>query len=395
MEKTMANPKNFVDLQAGFYNALAQGLGYSPSDPFQVIQPSPPLTGGDQADELLWNYLNNLPPASLTQNTQTSGGNQFLSNYQAVMSALQSAPNNFESTIGAACFKTYQTALKDNDVKPGAVQFRNWALYNGTCSAVATSGASALAAAMLDPVFAAQMNVTPFKPAGTEPVTFSPNYKTMLTLLKKAPSRKFSISTSSWNTDVSSTWTKGSNTGFFGLWGGSSSTSTLSEKFASSGVSVEAEFQNVLPFNATPGDWYSSSAFGLAFNSPNKAPWVPSNPINWEKTFGKDGNMQRFAASLLIANKMDITVKSMATYSELEQTEIRHSSSAGLWPFYSTGGSGGSSTSASFDANGHMTIKITSIANVPVIIGCIVLSAGVYLGHEAQASKFLTGKFYS
>jgi hypothetical protein len=391
----MASPKNFIDLQAGFYNALAQGLGYSPTDPFQVIQPSPPLSGGSDADELLWNYLNNLPPASLTQNTVSSGGNQFLANYQGVMSALQSAPNNFQSTIGSSCWNVYQSALKGAQVLPGAMQFRNWALYNGTCSAVATSGASALAAAMLDPIFAAQMNVTPYKPAGATPVKFAPGFETMLALLKQAPSRSFEVSASDWNTDVSKTWSSGSNSGFFGLWGGSSSTSTLSQKFASSGVGVTAQFQNVLPFNATPGDWYTSSAFGLAFNNPGKAPWVASNPINWENTFGKSGNMQRFASSLLIANKMTVTVNSQAAYSESEQTEIRNSSGAGMWPFYSSGGSSGSSTNVSFNTSGQMTVKITSNNNVPVIIGCIVLPASVYLGHEEQASKSLATRFYS
>ncbi|MGL4961503.1 MAG: hypothetical protein ACRC67_09745 [Inquilinus sp.] len=390
----MANTKNFVDLQAGFYNALAQGLGYSPTDPFQLIQPSPPLTGGAEGDQLLWNYFNGLPPASLTQNTTISGGNQYLANYQAVMSALQAAPNNFKSTIGEACFNTYQTALQNGDVEPGPAAFRNWALYNGTCSAVAVSGASALAAAMLDPIFAAQINVLPFKPAGTESVTFVPGYKKMLALLKKAPGRSFSVAAGDWSTDVSKTWTGGSDSGFFGLWGGSSSESTLSEKFASSAVSLSASFAHVLPFNATPGDWYSSSALGLAYNSPNAAPWNPESPITWDKTFGPQGNMQRFAVNLLIADEMEVMVTSSASYSTLEQTEIKQNSSKGLWPFYSGSSGSSSSTSVSFDASGEMQVKITSGPNAPVVIGCNVLAASMYLGHEAAAAKVLARTFY-
>ncbi|MFC5472505.1 hypothetical protein [Paraherbaspirillum soli] len=390
----MANPKNFVDLQRGFYNALSQGLGYSPSDPFQVIQPSPPLTGGDQADELLWNYLNNLPMDSLTQNMQLSPGNQFLANYQGVMSALKAAPNTFVSTVGKPCADAFDKAIKDGDAKPSPMGFRNWAMF-GEWSPVAVSGASALAAALLDPVFAAQMNVLPYKPVGSEPVVFSTGYKTMMTLLKKAPSRSFKVSASDWNSDVSKTWASNSSSGFFGLWGGSSSSSTLSEKFASSGVSLQAHFQNVLPFMATPGDWYSSSAFGLAFNSPGRAPWDPEKPINWDKTFGKpDGNMQRFATTLLIAHKMDITVQSQATYSELEQSEIKRNEGSGLWPFYSSGSGSGSSTSASFNAAGNMVVKITSPLNVAVVIGGIVAPAAQYLGHEAQASKIIMSKFF-
>ncbi|MEN2470310.1 MULTISPECIES: hypothetical protein [Burkholderia] len=392
----MADPKNFVDLQAGFYNALSQGLGYSNKDPFQVIQPSPPLVGEDDEydDELLWAYFNNLPVASLTGNTQFSGGNQFLANYQGVMSALKAAPNDFKSTIGDACWDRYQLALDLGKVDPGAREFRDWAILNTQCSAVAVSGASALAAAMLDPVFAAQENVRPYLPSGKKSVTFVPGFSKMLALLKKAPFRSFHVGTNSWQTDVSSTWTQGSNSGFFGLWGGSSYTSTLSQKFASSGVSVDASFRNVLPFNVTPGNWYSSSAFGLAFNNPGSEPWAPGKKPNWETTFGSSGNMQRFASSLVIVNEMNVTVTSNATYSESEQEQIRRNSSSGLWPFYCSGGSSGSNTSASFNATGNMTVTITSKKGVPVVIGCIVLSASQYLGHEARASKILTQKFY-
>ncbi|MDN7487530.1 hypothetical protein CFB40_26545 [Burkholderia sp. AU31652] len=391
----MADPKNFVDLQAGFYNALAQGLGYSNQDPFQVIQPSPPLLDGEGADDLLWAYFNNLPVASLTGNTQISGGNQFLANYQAVMSALQSAPNNFQSTLGPACWDSYQAALKQDKSLTNPKKFRNWALYNGACSAVAVSGASALAAAELDPIFAAQLNVEPYLPAGDESVDFVPGYSKMLALLKKAPYRSFNVGTNSWQTDVSSTWTQGSNSGFFGLWGGSSYTSTLSQKFASGGVSVDASFRNVLPFNVTPGTWYSSGAFGLAFNNPGSAPWKPGVKPNWETTFGASGNMQRFASTLVIVNEMNIKVTSNASYSESEQEQIRNNSSAGLWPFYCSSSSGGSNTSTAFNAAGNMTVTITSQKNVPVVIGCIVLSASHYLGHESLASKILTEKFYS
>lgn len=393
----MATPKNFLDLQNGFYNALAQGLGYSNQDPFQVIQPSPPLVGDPDdptADALLWAYLNNIPVASLTQNTVFSGGNQFLSDYQGVMSALQAAPNKFKSTIGQTCFDRYVAARKRNEVGPTPAEFRDWAMLCDPCSAVATSGASALARADLDPIFAAQNRVSAYKPAGDNPVDFMPGYQKMLALLKAAPSRAFSVSANSWQSDVTRTWTQGSNSGFFGLWGGSSSTSTLSEKFASSGVGLQASFANVLPFNATPGDWYSSAAFGIAFNNPNKKPWDPEADINWETTFGKSGNMQRFATSLLIANRMEITVQSAAVYNEQEQQEIRNNSGAGMWPFYTQSSSGGSSTSVAFNTSGNMVVQITSKPDVPVIIGCIVLSAGQYLGHEAEVSKHFVMQFY-
>ena len=390
----MATPSNFGDLQAGFYNAFAQALGFAPGDPFQLIQPSPPLAGGDGADQLLWSYFNAIPPASLTHNTVLSGGNQFLADYQGVMAALLAAPNDVQSVVGPTCWAAYQVALKNGDVKPGAVNFRNWALVNGACSQVAVKGASAIQAAMLDPIFAAQMNVTPYKPAGTEDVDFLPGYTKMVQLLKIAPSRSIAmISISNWNTSTSKSWAQNSSSGFFGLWGGSSSTSSLSQKFASSGVTLQASFGNVLQFAATPGDWYSSSALGLAFNNPLAAPWDPTKPTNWNNTFDSpNGNMQRFCANLIIVNKMNVTVTSQAVYSEQDQTTINQNSGGGLWPFYSAGSSSGSSTNLAFDAQGSMVITITSQAGVPVVVGCTVLPVSQYLGHTMAESEILSAR---
>jgi hypothetical protein len=394
----MATPSNFIDLQAGFYNALSQGLGYSPSDPFQIIQPSPPISSGQTANQELFDYLNAIPPASLTHNMSFSGGNQFLSDYQGVMSALKAAPNTFRATIGDTCFSAYQDALKRGDVQAGGnapKNFRDWALVQGACSTVAVSGASALAAAMLDPVFAAQLNVMNYRPAGSKPVDFTPNYERLVSLLNNAPSRSFTVQANSWNTDISRAWANEQYSAFFGLWKGSSSSSSLSQKFASSGVVLTANFSNVLPFYPTPGEWYSSSALGLAFHTPQGAPWDPEKPINWDKTFGHDGNMQRFVGQLVIAGGMDIWVSSSASYTEIEQQQIQESSSWGIWPIYSGSSSGGSSTSVSFNASGNMAIRITSKANVPVIIGCTVLPADQYLGHEITVAHRIHSMLYA
>ncbi|HEU4326469.1 MAG TPA: hypothetical protein VFS21_25230 [Roseiflexaceae bacterium] len=388
---TSGSPSNFVDLQNAFYNALAQALGFSPSDPFQVIQPSTPLATGAQADQLLWNYFNMIPPYSLTQNTILSGGNQFLADYQGVMSALQAQPNNFQSTIGPTCFAAYEAAIENGQVVAGdPMAFRNWALVNGSCSKVAVSGASALAAAMIDPIFAAQMNVLAYKPAGKKNVDFVPGFASLMEQLNNAPSRTIPlIGTSQWNWDVSQTWANSSSGAFFGLWGGSSSSSDISQKFASSGVTLNASFGNVLQFAATPGDWYSSAALGMAFNNPNESPWVTGNPITWDTTFGSNGNMQRFLTNLVVVQDMNVTVTSQATWSASEQQTIQNNQQYGFWPFYSSSSNSGTSTNVGFNSSGNMTVQITSKPGVAVAVGCTVLPASVYLGHEQERSRLL------
>lgn len=391
----MTSPVTFDQLQDGFYNALAAGLGYDTTTPFQVVQPSPPLVGGLGADGRLWNYLDIIPPATLNMITSLgAGGNKFSVDYQGVLSALQPASEQFLNTVKQPCYDNWASARAKGAVGPTGQNFQLWAYGCAPCQTVARQGAIALNRDNLDPVFVAQNNAMAYQPTGTDPITFSIDYDTMLRLLMSAPTRSFTVGKSDWNTDVSRTWANGKSGGFFGLWGGSSSTSITTQKFGGSGVSVTASFANVLPFAASPGNWFSSAAMGLAYHNPNAAPWDPTSTINWENSFGKNGNMQRFTTTLLLVNQMDIQVTSTAVYTEAEQTEIRRNSSSGLWPFYSSGGSGGTSSSASFTNTGNMHISITSNAGVPIIIGAIVEPVKTYLGGEAEAAKFLTETFY-
>jgi hypothetical protein len=379
----MSTPSNFQELQNGFFNAFLTGMGFSEGDPVQLLQPSNPLIGGDNADTLLWQYFNFLPPESRTASFILSAGNQFLSNYQGVMSVLEAQPNDFESTVGKECADAWQEAIKDGDVKLGGdigTAFRNWAMFNTQCSRVAVTGASAITRAFLDPIFAAQTNVLAYQPAGYKPVDFVPGYTDMVSLLSQAPSRSFNVDQGTWSTDITKSWTTKSHRGLFGLWGGSSTESHISQKFSSSGVSLRARFEHVVQFAASPGIWYSSAALGSAYNNPGKAPWIAGKPTTWDTTFGSNGNMQRFTANIIVVDTMTIKVTSEAKFTSTEQTDIHNNSSAGLWPFYNQGGSSGMHSYASFTEDGRMTVKITSQAGVPVVVACWVLPAKQYLG---------------
>ena len=381
----------YLDLQNGFYNAFSQGLGFAPGIPFQMVQPSPPLVDGAKADQMLWNYFNNIPPYSLTQNYIASGGNQFTSDYSGLFSALQGAPNSFEHDIGPKCntaWNAYTAVLPiTTPLSQFPVIFRSWAMRNGY-SSVANVGASDLAQLLLDPISSAQMALMLYKPNGANTPTWDVGFADMTQQLSVAPTRKFLLNSSTMNSDVSNSWSKSSNSGFFGLWGGSSSSSSQSSTFAASGVTVDASFDHVMQFSAVPGDWYNSSAMSLAFSNKDGAPWDSSKPINWNNTFGQNGNMQRFAANLVIASGMKVLVTSAASFSKDDQTAINNNSGAGMWPFYNTNSSSGSSTDVTFNNQGNMTVTITSLPNVPIVLGVIVEPAAVFVGQEgAQAYK--------
>jgi len=388
---------SFLDLQSGFYNALIQGLGFKIGDLFQVVQPSPPLASGEQADRLLWNYFNNIPPFSLTQNYVASGGNQFFSNYSGLLSALIPAtPSRFVEVVGQEVndkWFAYSNAKLPITFPLNQLPqaFRNWAVRSGHM-AVATSGASAMAADFLDPITAAQTTVSTLymdeKLAFKQP-DWNPGYNTLMQMLGTAPSRSFELCSSTMSSDVSKSWTNGSNSGFFGLWSSSSSTSSISQQFSSSGVKVEASFAHVLPFSAVPGQWYSSAAMGLSYSNRTGNPWNSSSSINWQNTFGSSGNLQRFAVQLIVVDTMNIEVTSQANFSTDDQNNISQNSGSGMWPFYASNSGSGSSTSAKFDNNGKMTVHINSSPGVPIVIGINVLPVDIFVGHSISSAQFM------
>lgn len=376
----------FVDLQNGFYNALSQGLGFPVGSPFQLLQPSPPLLKGDNA--ALWSYFNNIPPNSVTSFFTASAGAQFLSNYKGVISALQAPANPFKQDVGPECFAAWQAFIATVTPRPPANQipgvFFNWAMIEFPDQA--NIGATDLGAMLLDPVSTAVLALMPY--VGANNPDWSIGYDGLSQLLANSPSRAFNVNSSSMNTSLKNAWSQSNYSGLFGLWSGSSSDSDISNRYAGSSVEIEASFDHVLTFAATPGSWYTSSALGLAFANQGTPPWRPSLPINWNSTFSSaNGNMARFTGSLIVASGMRIQVVSGAQFSGEDQKTILHHSSAGLWPFYSTNSGLGVTTSSSFTSNGQMTTSIMSMSGVPIVLGCNVLPASQFVGHAAESTR--------
>lgn len=292
---------SFLDLQNGLYNALSQGLGFPPGSPFQLIQPSTPLPQGTP-DADLWAYMNNIPPFSLTQDYIQSGGNKFFSDYQALMSALvPTVKVDFKGDIGQEAFNAWSVYVRTLSPFPTPSQlpqvFFNWAIV--FFPDIANVGASDLSVIVLEPISRAQTILSFYTTVPPTPPTWTQGYQTLVNQLGTAPSAKFTVEDVQSNSNVSKSWTKGANAGFFGLWGSSSSSSTQSETYASKGVSLSASFTRLLTFVPSPGPWYDSGAMGLAFSHKSGSPWNPKSSINWESTFGPNGNMQRFAGSII------------------------------------------------------------------------------------------------
>ncbi|MBN3734111.1 hypothetical protein [Burkholderia sp. Tr-20390] len=218
--------------------------------------------------------------------------------------------------------------------------------------------------ALLDPIAAAKHRLDAW---GRQPPAWNVDYAGLVKQLAAAPSVTFPF-----GSDAEP------NTGFWGLWGGSDSISGPSAQFAAGDVSGQFEFQHVLRLSATPSNWYVSSALSLAHATKSGDPWNPGSAINWQSTFGPQGNMQRFVASLLVVSGLNAEYTSSASFSKADQQSIHASQAKGMWPFYLSGS--GISTYIHFNSENQMTVQIASDRNAPIVLAASVVSAAQFLG---------------
>jgi hypothetical protein len=364
------------ELQNRWYNCLVDALSLDPAM-FQIVQPSAPLAPADAA---LWAYLNVIPPASLTFNRAICHADRMFDRYAAMVSQVRFPQASLEHAIGPQAFEAWSAHLAAQRSPPADHQlpalFHNWAARNAI--GVASAGVASLSqTASAD---AARRALLPYQGPNAKPVDFTATYADLLDLLAASPSVSLSFDSRLASADVSGTWTGGADTGVDGLWAGSGIGSDLSKKFSASTVSVDASFERYAIWTATPGPWYSSTLFNMAFSSAGPPLWPADANPSWNDLFGPDGSMRRLVASLVVMDGGNIKVTSDAVFEADEQKTILENAPLGIWPFYIPAG-GAVSSVVTFPQAGGMEIGIVTRPKNPLVIGDNVLSVGRYLGH--------------
>ncbi|MFM0594935.1 hypothetical protein [Paraburkholderia dilworthii] len=216
----------------------------------------------------------------------------------------------------------------------------------------------------LDPIKAAKQRLTNW---GDKPPAWSVGVAGLARQLHSASTISFGFS----NNAVA-------DPAFWGLWSNSEPAAGPSVSFASGNVSGQFKFKNALLFAPAPADWYVSSALSLAHATKTGNPWNPDSPINWQTTFGPNGNMQSFVGGLYVVSGLNIQFTSSTAFSKADQRVISEAGSQGMWPYYL--GISNAITKVQFVPQGQMTVSVMSGANVPIVIAASVLSATQYLG---------------
>lgn len=249
-------------------------------------------------------------------------------------------------------------------------------------------GATDLTLLTKDPIGAGIAALNTYDDAnGTQ--EWSRGFNDLTAELAQAPRLDFTFDSATANSSTASAWASNSEAAFFGVWSSASSSSAQSQEFASSRVSSAGSFDHVTTFAVSPGKWFNSETLANAYaHSPSTSPptpWNPNSTVNWDNTFGPNGNFERVCANLIVVSGMRITVTSQPTFSRADQDTIQSNSSAGMWPFYTRNDSANSHNEGTFDSSGRMTATISSVPAVPIVLACTVIPMKQYVGHQLKA----------
>lgn len=373
-------------LNAQWYNTMAAGLNLS-AQTFQIYQ-SNVLLGNTSTD--LWAIFDAIPPLSITHQAEPSQINRFSDNYGGVINTvLPASAVQWKITMGdsyadwVAYLADYRKSKPQPPIDMLAV-FRDWVQPNIPDPAIAQRAITQYSQILHGVVATAQSR---FIGAG-EVYAYNKSIDDLRGLVRQAPSGQYTFNSGTASSDLSHTWAQSTGGGGFGfLWGGggSSSRDSITNKFSTSNVLIDVSFSHVLALTAGPlmtstfvgnktyPGWFSSEALEYAYQNKSNDVWPVDGAATWESTFGDNGNLKRFATSIVVADEITMTMMSAATYSSDEREAIRSESGGGFWPFYNTRSSGGSDTTVTFNDQGNMTVKVKSPAGSPMILGVNVL----------------------
>lgn len=368
------------NLQNGWYNSLVSGLGLS-GNTFQLMTPSQPV--GLTSDSI-WQIFNTIPPQSLTQQASAGGNiNRFFDDYSAIVNTVNPPVNQKLAQILGDSYQSWLTYWRNDTSSDTQEQaFDKWSSKNVDPSQQAAAKTAFLQAQNnVISVAVKAVNDPSAKNANGTPI-FTKDISALNQGIVSSASASVNFDSHTADSNVQNTWAKGSVGfvyDFFSL-GGGGSYSSLSAKAASSRVTVSATFDHVMTFTAGPGNWFNSAALNYAYKDSSYTVWPAGTNPTWASTFGPNGNMQRFCTSLVVADGINMTMTSSATYSSTDQQTIIAEAKGGFWPFFSASAQGGHSSKVTFNSDGEMTVTFQNPKGAPFVLGLNVQQINALLG---------------
>jgi hypothetical protein len=364
-----------------WYNAVITGLGLSDQQ-FQLFQGPGSVASTSQ---IMWNLFNAVPPASLNNYYDPNQANNFASDYNLILTSLVACTDSSFQTCMGDYYMQWMTYFQKNVPTPFNAQtvtslFTQWSMvYAPSCS----NCASNLTKAMINPVNTA---ISSFQAANGS-YAWNQTIDALNKALASGPAKSFTMNSLTQSNNTTHTWASGSTSIFFDLFsfGGGGGYDEVSNKATSAGLNISASYKHVTTLAAGPYaaadpnnpilsqyvPWYVGAVLGLAYTTQDNTVWNNQAPITWQKAFGQNGFLQRMATAIVVADGIDITITSTASYTTLQQTQITAAAQGGFWPFFSASGQGGHTNTVTFNDSGQFTCKTSSPLGNPQILGIL------------------------
>jgi len=373
-------------LTAQWYNAMVTGLGLD-SNSFQLYQGPNSMMNTSQ---VMWNMLNAVPPKSINNYNNPTQINNFSSDYVLILEALHvMTDSDFVNCMGDyySKWQTYFIGHMPETINAETVTkvFNSWAVVYAPSQAGCVT---ALTKLYNDPIKLANVKLDNLK-TGEHPGVFAWNQtvEQLKSALAGGAEKTFTMNSKTATSDVTHTWAGGNTSFFFDIFsfGGGGSYDKLTTKTTEAGLTIDAKFTKLTTFTSgplaqnDPNDstlrdykaWYESAVLAKAYTTKDNTVWNNQSSTTWEKAFGANGFLQRSTSSIVVADGIEITMTSKASYTTAEHEEIKGAASAGIWPFFSVSGQGGTTTDVKFNDDGSFTCTTKIALGNPQILGIL------------------------
>jgi hypothetical protein len=378
-------------LSAQWYNAVTTGCGLG-KDQFQLMQGAMPV-GATSAN--LWAIFDSVPPLTATTFYNPGQINKLSQAYVGIISALiPQGALQFQRDMGDnyTAWNNYKPTIKP--VPSGNMgwsqAFSNWAEANLPQSQVTTCVGD-FNTMLSDPIAVAanQLLEVQFAPKPMNPGVYA--YTTTIDQLNlalaNAQPKSVSLNSSTDSSDVSKTWSQTEASGIFDIFGlgGDASSQSITTQVSTAGVIIKAQFNKLVTLAAGPlsspssdtvlqnyTPWYNSAALNEGYQKQDNTVWKAGDAISWNSSFGPNGNLQRYAAALIVVDGISMTMISKCGLSTTDQASFKAAMAGGVFPFFEAEASGGWSNDASFDDQGNVTVTSSCPAGNPQILGVLV-----------------------
>jgi|SRR5271166_5514036 len=363
--------KQLIDLNAGWYNVVAEALKLDPAT-FMLAQGTLGLQTADSSG--LFQMSDAVPPPSAVAYFDSAGMSKRSSAYGLLLQALLPEGGSDLRDVLRDQYSDWvaflPTYLKANPGKTQLEAFNAWSEANMDPRAAAKAKTTFILAqnaplynalvALSDPNAKAQFVDTARKPFSL--YIYSATSTAATDAINKGGSAKIDFDSATSNKTLTHRTIEGAASGFYNIFSGEASASfdQLNTTAASSRLTISGTLNKYATLSVVPGSWFTSSELLRAYNGNNdNNVWDPNagSVGSWNSFFGDKGSLARRVSQLILVSDYDITVTSFASYSQNDLQQISTKASFGVWPFFSAGATATQKTEFSLDQNGHLVTK--------------------------------------